>query len=189
MNGKCELSDTIVISKIDKNKSLASFLWNIGLRFTNNRECGALKAADTLLGIPLYGTDPNTTIRWLDVNQIRYKKVKSYKEIEVLDGDSTDIFYPSVIDDHYIHRPEELESMSLYEFAQLYDIMKIKPQGKNIEYFQMDNGYYKIEFKEDQRRVFDKVTNTIISDKSILRLYVHGEGDTGKSFLIKTIKC
>jgi len=25
----------------------------------NNRECGALEAADTLLGIPLYGTDRN----------------------------------------------------------------------------------------------------------------------------------
>jgi len=40
----------------------------------------------------------------------------------------------------------------------------------------------------DQRRVFDKVTNTVMSDKSILRLYVSGEGGTGKSFLIKTIK-
>jgi len=59
--GKCELSDTVINSKNDKNKSLASFLWNIGLRFTNNRECGALEAADTLLGIPLYGTDLNIT--------------------------------------------------------------------------------------------------------------------------------
>jgi len=42
----------------------------------------------------------------------------------------------------------------------------------------------------DQRRVFDKVTNTVMSDKSILRLYVSGgEGGIGKSFLIKTIKC
>ncbi|XP_029161563.1 uncharacterized protein LOC114933247 [Nylanderia fulva] len=71
--GKSELSENILDSKDNKNKSLASHLWNIALRFTNNRECGALEAADTLLGIPLYGTDRNTTIRWLDVNQIRYK--------------------------------------------------------------------------------------------------------------------
>jgi len=83
--GKCELPDFVVNSKNYKNKSLVSFLWNIGLRFTNNRECGALEAADTLLGIPLYGTDPNTIIRWLDVNQIRYGKIKNCKEIE---GDS-----------------------------------------------------------------------------------------------------
>jgi len=41
----------------------------------------------------------------------------------------------------------------------------------------------------DQRRIFDKVTNTLTSDKSLLRLYVSGEGGIGKSFLIKTIKC
>jgi len=63
---------------------------------------------------------------------IRYdKKVKSYKEIEALDGDSTDIFYPSVTDDRYSHRPTELKSMSLYEFVQWYDITKIKSRGKN----------------------------------------------------------
>jgi len=42
---------------------------------------------------------------------------------------------------------------------------------------------------EDQKRVFDKVVDTVRTDKSILRLYVSGEGGTGKSFLIKTIKC
>jgi len=41
----------------------------------------------------------------------------------------------------------------------------------------------------DQRRMFDKVTNTVMSDKSILRLCVSEEGGTGESFLIKTIKC
>jgi len=40
----------------------------------------------------------------------------------------------------------------------------------------------------NQRKVFDKVTNTVMSGK-ILRLYISGEGGTGKSFLIKTIKC
>jgi len=99
--GKRELSDSILDSKNNKNKSLASYLWNIALRFTNNREYGALEAADTLLGIPLYGTDSNTTVRWLDVNQIRYRKVKSCKEIEALDKNSTDIFYPFLIDNYY----------------------------------------------------------------------------------------
>jgi len=41
----------------------------------------------------------------------------------------------------------------------------------------------------DQKRIFDKVTNTLMLDKSLLRLYISGEGSTGKSFLIKTIKC
>jgi len=38
------------------------------MRFFNNRECEALEAVDTLLGISLYGTDPNTTIKRLVVN-------------------------------------------------------------------------------------------------------------------------
>jgi len=62
------------------------------LRFLNNRECGALEAADTLLSIPLYGIDQNRATKWLDVNQIRYRKVKSFKEVEALNGDSADIF-------------------------------------------------------------------------------------------------
>ncbi|KAL6418255.1 hypothetical protein ACFW04_012241 [Cataglyphis niger] len=66
--------------------------------------------------IPLYGTDQNTTIKWLDVNQVRYRKLKNCKEIETLNVESTDIFYPSLIDNHYLHRPNELENMSLNEF-------------------------------------------------------------------------
>jgi len=75
---------------------------------------------------------------------IRYdtEKSKTVRKLkEILDEDSTNIFYPSIIDDHYSHRPEELESMSLYEFVQWY-ITKIKPRGKSIKYFQMDNSYY-----------------------------------------------
>ena len=41
----------------------------------------------------------------------------------------------------------------------------------------------------DQRRVFDRVIDTVCSNNTVLRLYVSGEGGTGKSFLIKTIKC
>jgi len=35
---KCKLSDSVLNSTNNKNKSLASYLWNIALRFTNNRE-------------------------------------------------------------------------------------------------------------------------------------------------------
>jgi len=72
------------------------YCWNFAIHDT---ECDALEAADTLLGISLYGTDRNTTIKWLDVNSIRYRKLKSNrKEIEDLDGEPTDIFCPSVTD-------------------------------------------------------------------------------------------
>jgi len=54
------------------------------LRFTNNRECGTLEAADTLLE-HMWKVCPSTSIRWLDVNRIRCRKLKTRKEIEVLD--------------------------------------------------------------------------------------------------------
>ncbi|XP_078052046.1 uncharacterized protein LOC144478182 [Augochlora pura] len=43
----------------------------------------------------------------------------------------------------------------------------------------------------DQKRIFEKISNTIASTNSntVLRLYVSGEGGTGKSFLIKVIRC
>ncbi|XP_067215692.1 uncharacterized protein [Linepithema humile] len=320
---KCELSDIILDAKNNTNKSLASRLWNIALRFTSNRECGALEAADTLLGIALYGTDSDTIIRWLDVNRIRSRKLKTRKEIEALASQSTDLFHESLIDDHCPQRPEELEFMSLYEFAKWYDIRKAKPRNNKGEFYKMGNGYYLIrrqrgylinhykynikiqpenyffslllmfqpwnkledlknvcdtyaelfhkvklhltealkyhekleelqeafeaakqlvqecldkaqkresqddpdnpigvenieageamqDFKDlgdknniqeidvsemigqlnmDQKRVFDRIITTIQSDNSILRLYVSGEGGTGKSFLIKTVTC
>ncbi|KYN10993.1 ATP-dependent DNA helicase PIF1 [Trachymyrmex cornetzi] len=41
---------------------------------------------------------------------------------------------------------------------------------------------------EDQKRVFDRVCEVLQNKNQILRLYVSGEGGTGKSFLIETIK-
>ena len=83
--GKSELSDCDFANSVNnKNKSLASVLWNFALRSISNRECGALEAADTLLGMALYGTDRNTTIKWLDVNPIRQRKLKSRHELKHL---------------------------------------------------------------------------------------------------------
>ena len=48
---------------ITSTLSLASRLWNVALRSLSHRECGALEAADTLLGIRLFNTDVNTTRR------------------------------------------------------------------------------------------------------------------------------
>ncbi|XP_029173510.1 uncharacterized protein LOC114942334, partial [Nylanderia fulva] len=44
------------------------------------------------------------------------------------------------------------------------------------------------QLNEDQKRVFDGVCQVLQDKNQILRLYVSGEGGTGKSFLIETIK-
>jgi len=52
---------------------------------------------------------------------IRYdiEKSKAVRKLKLYKN-STDTFYPSLIDNHDPLRPEELELMSLYEFAQWY---------------------------------------------------------------------
>lgn len=98
----------------------------------SNRECGALEASDTLLGILLYATDPQTTIRWLDVNMNRNRKVKSKTEITMLNPDSTNIYYESRKDDKYPARPVELENVNLYNFSKSYDVVKTHPVSKEV---------------------------------------------------------
>ncbi|XP_054287868.1 uncharacterized protein LOC129003595 [Macrosteles quadrilineatus] len=118
-----------VFTEINSTKSLASRLFNVGLRALNNRECGSLEASDTLLGIPLYGTDPETTIRWLDVGMTRRKRLQKIDKIRSMDPSSTNIFYESWVDDHYPTRPDELEDMNLYDFVRWYDIAAQPPKG------------------------------------------------------------
>ncbi|XP_066599997.1 uncharacterized protein [Prorops nasuta] len=314
---KSNITDTLDV--INSTKSIRSNLWNIGMRMLNNRECGALEAADCLLGIPLFITDPKTTIRWVDVHMISRRKLKTRKEIEALSPDYTDIFCHSMIDYYYPTRPKKLESTCLYDFVKWYDTVKQAPIRKVEHYKTNDNLYLKkrsigclinhyhyniqtqpeayfyallllfkpwrntdelkcgcntyaeafvsvqselvdglkyherileiqkgmdymkelinknieesnegakcsndlslecvpievegamkdfqdvqnkyedldvsqmiSELNSDQERFFNKVTTTLSTDHEILRLYVSGEGGTGKSFLIKAIRC
>lgn len=72
----------------------------------------------------MFGTDSNTTIKWLDVSINRNRRLRPKKEIEKLNNQSTDLFYPSLIDNHYPHRPHEMEDISLFDYASKYDIVK-----------------------------------------------------------------
>ena len=121
-------------TELTSNKSVASRLWNIALRSLSHRECGALEASDTLLGIHLYGTDPSTVIRWVDVNMVRSRRVKEHHVISALSEDSEDILYHSWIDSYYPNRPSELEDSNLYDFLAWHDIVYKKPSDKATFY-------------------------------------------------------
>ncbi len=116
--------NTDVFDDMNSNKSMPERLWSIGLRSMTNRECGALEAADTILGIPLFGKDPGTVIRYVNVYMKRSRKIKPLKEVEKLDESSTDLFEWTLVDDYYPDRPAELEDICLYDFAKYYDIVK-----------------------------------------------------------------
>ena len=112
------------------------------MKSMSHRECGALEACDTLLGIPLFVTDPNITIRWVDVNMVRSRRLKEKPVIERMEGESCDIFYPSWVDSHYPNRPEELEDVHLYEFLAWYDIVKTEPV-RLATYYPFQGGFWK----------------------------------------------
>ena len=107
------------------------------------RECGALEAADTLLGIPLYGTDPSTVFRWVDINMIRSRRVKENHIIQGLPSDCKDILYPSLIDTYYPNRPAKLESTNLYTFMSWYDVLN-KQRSKAATYIHNYDNLYVI---------------------------------------------
>ena len=133
---------TTAFGDLTSNKSLASKLWNIALRSLSNRECGALEAADTLLGIPLYGTDPSTVFRWVDINMIRSRRVKENHIIQGLPSDCKNILYPSLIDTYYPNRPTKLESTNLYTFMSWYDVLN-KQRSKAATYYPLLGRYLK----------------------------------------------
>ena len=145
---------TTAFSDLTSNKSLASKLWNIALRSLSNCECGALEAADTLLGVPLYGTDPSTVFRWVDINMIRSRRVKENHIIQELPSDCEDILYPSLIDTYYPNRPAELESTNLYTLMSWYDVLNKQP-SKAATYYPLLGRYLK---KRNQQKIIINIT-------------------------------
>lgn len=130
-------------SDIAASKPLFTKLWMMGQRILSTRECGALEAADTLLQIPLFGTDEDTTIKWLDIRMERNRKLKNWKTIEGMDVNRTDIFCDSMIDTHYPQRPTELEDICLFDFASKYDIVDEEPKKKDAKYYPYGAKYIK----------------------------------------------
>jgi len=141
---KSEKSHAVdTFDNINSTKSLASRLFNVGLRALTNRECGALEASDTLLGISLYGTVAQTTIRWLDVNIYSNRRVKTKKEIIELESDSTDIYFESWVDNIYPQRPQDLESINLYNCARWFDIVTGPPSsGSAAQVYKLSSNKY-----------------------------------------------
>ena len=142
---KSEKSHDTDFDTINATKSLHTRLCNIAMRLLSYRECGAFEASDALIGISLHGTDPQTSIRLVDVRELRCRKLKTIKQVKTLDKESTDIFCPSLVDVYYPTRPKELESLSLYDFRKWYDVQKVqlkclpKDESGKKKYFKWAN--------------------------------------------------
>jgi Xaa-Pro aminopeptidase len=102
----------------EKLKKYANILINVS-------EISAQEAAAFLLGLP--STSCSRTYVFINTappNE-RVKMLKSKEELEHLEEDSSDVVTKEVID-HYIQRPEELESICLAGFASMYEFRKCK---------------------------------------------------------------
>ena len=137
---KSSLED--LFKNITNTTSLRSSLYSIGMKMLSHRESGSIEAADTCLGHSLYGTDKDTVIRWLNVFENRSKKIKPLADLMKLDDESTEIFYPHIIDDYYAKRPTELENLSLFEFASWYDVQNNEPKLKHVEYYKINENKF-----------------------------------------------
>ena len=51
----------------------------------------------------------------------RKKKLKKYSDLKSMNPNSSHIYCNNLIDNYYPNRPNQLENMSLYEFASKYD--------------------------------------------------------------------
>ena len=77
-------------------------------------------------------------LSWIDVNEIKNRKVKSFNEIKFFfDENSTNIYCSSLIDDYYPSRPKELESLNLYDFARFWEITRQMTKNVKIEYYKL----------------------------------------------------
>ena len=110
--------------------NIYSRLWKIGQKLLRSKEVGLYEASDLLLGESLYMK--SVTVQYVNVYlpHKRSRKIKNYSYLTNMDRSSKDIFNPSLIEDFYPTRPNNMEDVSLYEFVANYKFDKIGKDGE-----------------------------------------------------------
>ena len=102
-----------------RTEELKTQLRKVGSAFLTHREVSAQEAAYRILSIPM--KQLSRSVVYVDTNpkHERIAVLKDKTTLGKLDDDDTNVFQKSLID-RYQHRPDELSSMSLAEFAATY---------------------------------------------------------------------
>ena len=145
---------------VSENKSIYSHLWSFGVRMLRFRECGLYEAADLLLGYHL--TEKACTVKWVDVSmpQKHNHRLKSHRDLQRLaehNPDSENIFEDSLVECHYLSRPERLRDMCLYDFVAWIDWSHRDKQGEKTTSGWANPAYPTTVFnheKEEQREFY-----------------------------------
>ena len=96
--------------------NIYSRLWKVGQNLLRSKEVGLYEASD-LLGESFYMK--SVTVQYINV-YLRSRKIKNYSYLTNMDRSSKDIFNPSLIEDFYPTRPNNMKDLSLYEFVANY---------------------------------------------------------------------
>jgi len=100
--------------------------------FLNGVEVSAQEAAYGILAMPLTKSSRDCVFISTGPPEERIVFMKTIQELQHLEPDSTDIAAKGLLD-HYSHRPMELESLTLAEFASEYTYSKRKPNSKVLQ--------------------------------------------------------
>ena len=123
---------------IASDKDLYSSLFSLGVKFLRSRECGLYEASDILLKDHLLSK--SVDVHWVNVNQPSKRKChySALQDMAKSNPNSTYIFEPNIIDDHYPNIPENLESVCLHEYVAAYErkkcsgVMSTVPRNKRV---------------------------------------------------------
>ena len=108
---------------ISNSDSVYKRLFQFGMRSMRSREVGLYEASDILLGDQLH--EKSATVQWIgaDMPHKRKRMLKNHSELKAMaasNPNAEDIYAPSLIDNFYPTRPNELENVCLYDFVAHY---------------------------------------------------------------------
>ena len=96
-------------------KSTCSKLFSLAMKGVAKREVGSLEAVDALLNLWLTKTDSLTTIKWVNTDPDKKKRLKSKAYLDC-NPESTDIFCLDDVNSRYPERPDSMEDTCLFDF-------------------------------------------------------------------------
>ena len=113
-----------------RTEELKVQLRKVGAAFLTHREVSAQEAVYRLLSLPM--KQLTRSVVFVDTNpkNERIAVLKGKDSLNELNDDDTDVFQKSLID-RYQHRPQQLRSMCLAEFAANY-VVNYKPDDSNV---------------------------------------------------------
>ena len=98
--------------------------------FLNAREVSAQEAVYRVLGLDLYSSNFRTVFIPTDLPENRVVFLKPKVVLETMEADREDVA-AQTLPDRYAHRPKDLESLTLAEFARWYEVLGENKKQKN----------------------------------------------------------